>query len=249
MSEIASEPQSEEEYTAIADSVTLPAWMDFPTEEKDVYVLRQDGNAFVLDGRDEPFTSIEEAYDFVEAELNATIDLSEVSKPGELVVTDNHRLLISFTPTDSLRMQRFGYWSFLQLNEKYEENPEDFYTAYYWLQSHPAFYYRHENNLNRWIQDDGLGAMNSSVMSEGGEVHILLEHGANTDEKRVGNNRYADYRLDSWGDTFEQAYVRLAQLVHINFDINGVDRELEGDKPQWLVDAIDRLDDYEEDKA
>ena len=234
-------PQTQAEYRAVADSVELPSWMDHPEADLPVYPIVEGDGVFLAVGYDGSFESIEQAYDFISENLNGTPDLSAVEGDG-LLVTPEGRGLISFTPDDRLRLQRYTYWEFRQLHAQYTADPDDFYTAYHWLASHPAFYYRTEDHLNRWEQEDGLREVTTTVVKDDdGNVRVLLETGMNTNERRIGTERYADYRLAAWGSSMEDAYVNLASAVNEHVTPEGIDRGQDGTRPPWLERVIESL--------
>ena len=241
MSSYVEEPTSEAEYVAVTESVTLPVWMNHPEPVKSVYAITESGGSYFIKGKLDAFASLEVAYDYVKEELHGDCDLSEI-EGGDFFITSSNRLLLSFTDADQLRLQKYGYWCFLELDKKYQENPEDFYLAYHWLDSHPAFYYRYENNLNRWEQGRGLQEVTQNVIKgDDGEIAIVLEHGANSNKDRVGTSRYADFRLDVTASTFEEAYIKLAAAVNANFTSDGIDREIKGETPEWAKAIVSEI--------
>ena len=57
---------------------------------------------------------------------------------------------------------------------------------------------------------------------------------------------YHDYRLDVWADTFEQAFIELAAMVHKFFDHQGVERpDVPHVKPAWALELQEIITDVE----
>lgn len=231
------EPLSEEDYITVTDKVVLPSWMDFPDDEKPIYVIDKTEEGFVTEGQ--VFDSLEKAYDYVDKELDGTPDMTGIPNIKELEFTENNRLLVAFLPSDRLRLIKFTYWEFLQLNEKYQNDPENFVLAYHWLTAHPAFYYRTAKHRNWWVQELGVDEVTPTVyIDKDGKTVVALDHGTKVSEQRIGSDRYLDYRLESRAPTFEEAYIKLAKAVNTHFTIEGEDRGLEGIVPKWLENVI-----------
>jgi hypothetical protein len=246
MPDYINEPQSEEEYEAVTKGIVLPEWMDYPEEEKTIYTLVQDGDTFLITETGERFDDVESAYDYISKDLDGDPDLSAI-KP-RLLFTEKRRLLLSFTSEDHRRLDRYNYWSFLQRNEEYLANQDDWFNAYHWLVNHPAFYHRIKGDLNRWISDDGLAGLSQSIYKrDDGEIVVLLEHGAWGDADKTGQ-AYHDYRIEVSASTIEDAYVALAKRVHENFAEDGIDYGKEGVKPKWYAEVEARLAEYKDGK-
>lgn len=119
----------------------------------------------------------------------------------------------------------------------YEEKPEDFYTAWHWLQEHPIFWYfggRHHEAGLQWERgvDEGLEFRPTLVNPE---TESIDEDKAKNTALRIwvevfpcsmteGRNgiRLHDYECDTGGATYEEAVVRVAKEIYA---IHGHDRE------------------------
>lgn len=244
-------PHSDEYEQTLARGENLPAFMDFP-DSTPVYTIEDDGTNFFIHGLEEKFSTATEAYDHVTFTLKGDVVFKNMERAGKVLggtifSPSDRRMLISHTDDDVLRMAKHDYGSFLNLNDKYQANPSDWFTAFYWLNSHPAFYHR-PTYSNRWIQDDGLdGCRVEPWKDDNGEIFVTIEHGAWGDEHRVGR-RYHDYRLDVYAKTHEEAYVELASKVNMHFNIEGTDRGIKEEPPPYLAEAYKRLDEYEKEK-
>lgn len=131
----------------------------------------------------------------------------------------------------------------------YEDNPDDFYNAYRFLNNHPAFwkFYGHpeaphadrfhekmlisdrgvEHRIEVWVakvnpdtgrteDDPGLNTK-TEVWLETGKIRWPEKHFRGYDIP------FHDHELDCGGDTYEQAIVNMARLVH---DKYGNDRQV-----------------------
>ena len=104
----------------------------------------------------------------------------------------------------------------------------DFYDAFHYLRKHEMFQGRLEecldievvkvNPLNKTIEDDR--SLNT-------ETNVWLECG-----KYSEYMRWHDIELDCGGQTFEEAVIKLANLVKENYGDDYV--WIEDEKPEWL---------------
>lgn len=98
----------------------------------------------------------------------------------------------------------------------------DFYTAWNWLYHHPSFFHLDIGNAPGFMSN--LEVMTAKVDPSTGrveddetrntKVEIWLEAGPYTKEPGFeGEVPNHDYRLDCGGDTYEQAIIKMANLV------------------------------------
>ena len=130
-------------------------------------------------------------------------------------------------------------------NEKlYLENPTDFFAAYHFIDTHPAFWTvqgelpswhwsteGHCQKVSHWVYKD----------EDDGRLRICLETGSHvnkaSDSVKIYQEHYHDYRLDVYADSFEQAFIQLAELLYKFFDNHGIERpDVEHLKPQWVLE-------------
>jgi len=140
-----------------------------------------------------------------------------------------------------LQKHRGEYWE--ETVRAFEQNPGDFYNAYHYLDSHPAFYYFHqlgkltaeERIHERHLEHDGLVTESLHVMvvkvnpeterrEEDEELNtktvIWVEMGKRgwpkhpTDDPHTWDHRWHDIDLDCGGDTYEQAIITAAIYLH-----------------------------------
>ena len=248
MSAYVDEPKTTEEYEQIVDSVDLPGWMDYPEEKKKVYEIVTEGELFKIVETGDFFPTFEEAYDFIDDALGGDQIFPTVSdelKSGKDDTDRRVRGFLSFTFDDRERIDKYSYWVFLQINEQYEKDREDWVTAYRWLKNHPAFYHRYESNMNDWATDDGLDDIYQNVgRDDQGGALVKLEHGTWEGKGRTGQ-RSVDFRLSVTASSFEEAFVLLAKRVRKNFSTDGVDYGKQEDLPVWYEELVARLRDEE----
>lgn len=142
------------------------------------------------------------------------------------------RIIFSYNPEGKQKSLENNYAYFLELNEKYLTNPEDWVNAYQWVQHHPAFYHRNIAFPEYWIMDDGWNNAYIYVdKDEDGKSRVLLEHGEWLPSINKKGETYChtvpshDYRLDVEAETFEEAYVLFAHNVNNIYDIKGMEKE------------------------
>ncbi len=247
--------QAEDAYQTIADQIILPTWMTFPVPTTPVYTVKQTGKTFIIVETKEKFNDITTAYDHVQNNLKGDVVFEDLAKDDANPYTgiyfvppaegaNSSRMLISHTDRDSLALIKYHYYEFLKLDARYHENVEDWVKAYSWLQGHPAFYHRREEFMNDWIMDNGLKGMWVDVERDRkGNSIVSLEHGEWLNEDRTGGPCH-NFKLDSYGSTFEEAYIALAKNVDTHFDVDGNSRNIDVELPDYLKVVYERLDSY-----
>ncbi len=156
------------------------------------------------------------------------------------------------------RAEEWGVWV-----RAYEDNPDDFYNAYQYLNWHPAFWKFYgdpnmshterfhekflvedrgvEHRIETWVakvnpatgraEDDPALNTKTEVWLETGKLRWPAKH------FREYDIPFHDHELDCGGDTYEQAIVAMARLVH---DRYGNDRQVCDEhhiKPRKLEDT------------
>lgn len=103
------------------------------------------------------------------------------------------------------------YWFYILCTYGRRQRVTDFYTAWDFLQGHKIF--NDQFNCGLWTEvvkvDPKINAINFDV-SKNTKVQIWLEHGPY--DKEWGGCTH-DLDLDCGGDTFEDAIIKLAELV------------------------------------
>lgn len=128
---------------------------------------------------------------------------------------------------------RWDYETFLRSVKKYEENPKDIAAVYEFLNHHPMFWRFEERSPSRVAPDvprkplilTGQGwdtiwlGMNSKKTKKGKtKTTVMLEAGGATVNRW---HLYHDYNLDVYEPTLDKAFVKLAALIHKDYDEHG----------------------------
>lgn len=155
-------------------------------------------------------------------------------------------LFIEHKEDSDVFLAKGRYHSFLESTLRYEKNPDDFNTAWHWLDRHPAFWsHRSEDDYYWSTESNGRIWMGVSANREG-KTYIMLEHGAAVRGSRT--HHYHDIRLDVYAYTYEEAIIQLAAKVYQFFEVDGSEREdVEYEKSELelvLEEKVAALDDY-----
>jgi hypothetical protein len=200
----------------------------------------------VIDDKGQPFgdefyPNLTSAYDYVvnskaECVFKGEYALAGIEKDVEHgMIQEGTRLLISFTDDDRISLAKSNYLHFLFKTERYRTNPNDFYTAYSWVRSHPAFWYRNRADSSYWeTGKDGFWLDISKTKS--GDLVYMLEGGAAVEPERTSH--YHDMRLDVYAPSFEEAYIQFAALVDKFFNVDGSKRENVSYEPSELEKTL-----------
>lgn len=96
----------------------------------------------------------------------------------------------------------------------------DFYSAWYFLEEHKIFNDRFSNDL--WFEvvkvNPETNAIDYKDQSKNTKVQIWLEHGPYDNEWGACTH---DLDLDCGGNTFEEAIIKLAELVKNKYGSGG----------------------------
>jgi hypothetical protein len=124
--------------------------------------------------------------------------------------------------------ERSNYVNFLKSALKYLKNPEDFMSSWFFINSHPAFWWRRqaEKFPNSWTVDEGISKMwlypDKNKKSPTG-LTFMLETGGAVEPDRTSH--YHDLRLDIYAPSYEAAIVAMAAKIHKFFYLDGSDRK------------------------
>lgn len=171
------------------------------------------------------------------------------ARPEARVIVVAEGYAISWTDENSLWLLQEAYASWLNFYREWQENKDDFLSAYYFIDQHPAFWTRlkHEKTF-QWHTADGRPDTIIPCRDDTGQVCISLETGGHVEPAYT--EHYHDYRLDVTEPTFEEAIVALAKRVDEIFDETGCERPEapEYPPPAYLVEALEALKRHEERK-
>lgn len=236
----------------------LPAWLEaeLPEVRPEARIALTEIGYIIEDCCKEiagPYTTVEEAFDvFKKHPCSKTLTLSEEclkaheGREGGIFLEEGHPLL-SWTDENSLWLLQEDYRSWLTFYQEWKESPEDFLSAYRFIEQHPAFWTRlkHEKTF-MWHTSDGMPITIIPRRDDKGQVCISLETGGHVEPAYT--DHYHDYRLAVTEPTFEEAIVALAKRVDEIFDEAGCEREgvAEYPPPAYLVEALALLKRYEE---
>lgn len=133
------------------------------------------------------------------------------------------RVLISVV--DKKQLDVFHYFKFLCLAKKWIADKDNWVLAYNFIGRHPVFWHRTRTDKfeHEWVLDDGYHSLWTWVTTKDGKPVVCLEHGSSVPPNH--DHYYHDTRLDVYGDTFEDAYIKLAKKIHQYFTIDGEERE------------------------
>lgn len=95
----------------------------------------------------------------------------------------------------------------------------DFYTAWHFLEEHKMFNGRFNEDL--WIKVVKVDPKTNEIENDerrNTKLQVWLEHGKYEEEYRCCNH---DWDLDCGGDTFEEAVIKLAELVKESYGDDG----------------------------
>lgn len=241
-----------EQLDALSSTVDLPSFYTFdePTSEYAAVVSKTD-YGFIVDVTDEngeviagsPFTSLSEAYDTVNQDLQGNIvfsgDLKAAGVDSSFFITEGNRLLLTVTDSERIRNAKNSYLMFLFQTEEYYKNRNDFFTGFHWVQNHPAFWYVSRKDSHYWNTSYAGFLFELSRDSEG-KISYMLEAGAAVPPERIMH--YHDTRLDVYASSFEEAYVKLAALVDKFFHVDGSEREgVEYERSELEILLVERL--------
>lgn len=249
----------------------LPAWLQelLPPPSTPQLLAVTENNKLELiqpDGSTEVFETLEEAYN-ASREKGPDLNIApEVAKREGAEDTPFlsfpskdkrfHTMVFGYTDQERWDSLKRGYAEFLKIAEAYSANPEDFVTAWNFVDRHPAFWVATDLKEHPfyWEQEGHTNKLRLSVYRNEGRTQIELETGSHVPPKYDAH--YGDWRLEVAGATYEEAIIELAKRVALTHNLDGTDNPLADeifDKPEWVKELEERLDEYgqdeEDDKA
>jgi hypothetical protein len=222
----------------------LPIFLTLPDYSPKVFTLTKEQNygKYVLQGYESIlFTSPSEAYDYACKILGGEVifDSEDLQDAGECLGgmfiekndgSSGSRILFSYNAHGKQKCLENNYAYFLELDKEYRKNPNDWSTAYLWVQHHPAFYHRNINLPDYWVMDDGWNSSYVYVEKNDSKTTVFLEHGEWLPSANKNGEEYChtvpshDYRLDVEAENFEEAYILFAKKVDSLYDIKGEEK-------------------------
>ena len=210
-----------------ASGLHMPPAVKLPTEDH-LTVLAFDGEHFTYDGTQSPETDLNTFVETASRVFNNCIRfdssfdaLPDVETMGDTMLVVGNRLHMGHVDHRFILVGHF--WGWLDEAREYLLNPTDFLSSYCFVTGHPAFWYKHHQDDERW-NTNYSGFWHTAVYSDTrptGVVH-MMEAGATVPGT---SHHYRDTRMDVWADTYEDAIVQLAAKVDKTFDLDGTDNE------------------------
>lgn len=228
----------------------LPSWLEpLVPEVSEPAVISYENETYVVNdpnGNKTLFNNLEEAYDTSKSTNDVVIDES-VPEYNDFFISvpckDNNynRVLFSFSDYDRLGVLENSYSIFLELAEKYHNNPSDFFLSYNFVTSHPAFWTRRdEEKTFDWNGDYSQNVWMSPIKGEDGNIVWMLEAGSHIEPDYTSH--YHDLRLDVYAPTVEDGYIQLAALVSKFFYDDGSAKEnVEYEKSELEITLEERM--------
>lgn len=250
----------------------LPKWLKdlLPEPALPAVIKYSEGKYFVdypEDGeypeskRSEPFDNIVAAYESVNIRVIDPIfdeSLPELEDPDNregMVWTESElgpgfaTMLISSTEDDHLKILKYSYINWRNTAKEYLAHTDDFLMSYYFLDGHPCFWTRKLDNSGNprdpfdWnTSGHAMNLWSSPNFSEKNStgVSFAMEAGAHLAPNYITHGR--DFRMDVYGESYEDAIIKTAALIHKFFDLEGNEREnVDYVKSQLEVDLEDAL--------
>lgn len=245
----------------------LPEWLlnELPEPQEPATIeFKNDKYVAISPAQEEiDFKTVDEAYDHAQKEwkLEVVFDTSLPEHTGEFnnsmiwgkKTKNGVRGLFSSSDEGNFKDLEEDYEEFLKLAEEYNNNPNDFKTVYRFVDTHPAFWNRPNINLPWYWMTEGHCALHNGKLTieplfkEDGSYAWVIETGAHVEPEYT--DRYHDYKLDSYGSTVEEAYIKLAENIAKFYNVDGTaKKDVPHVKPQWILDVEKSMAKYSENK-
>lgn len=161
-------------------------------------------------------------------------------------------MLFSYTDEDRRRSLERAYAASLENQALYAEDPQDFRKAWYFIESHPAFWTCQDVNEHPWhweTQGYCSKLRQHLYFKEGEGSWIGLEGGGHVDKAHDSvtvpyRDHYGDWRVQAAGKTFEEAIIKLAFKVSKAFDSEGNslrEEDFPMEPPEWVKELRESL--------
>lgn len=206
-------------------------------------------------GESETYATLEEFYRASrehEHDLKIEAEVNEAFGEGKhfLSFPNNDRtftLVMGHTDEDRIKHLQYAYDEFLEVAEKYQQDPTDFARAWRFVDLHPAFWVlEDEEHRFHWKTEGHTNRVCVGVYRlETGETLVELETGSHTPDYL---QHYGDWRLELGAFTYEEAFIELARRVHLLQNLDGTDREVDEEifeKPEWVKELEERIKDFD----
>lgn len=228
----------------------LPAWLSplLPEPTQPVVIDYDVATKTIVnkhsDGTTEEFDDIGKAFYAAEEKGMGTQFSSAVHEEFGYFPSppNSSEMLITHSEVSELNRLKYSYLGWITGNLPwYEESPDDFMASYYFLDGHPCFWLKNERGgVYDWeIQGFASRLWHHPSFGKDKKVVHMMEAGAHVEGSY--NQHYHDLRLDVYADSYENAIIETAALVHKFFNTDGTEREgVEYQKSQLELDLEDR---------
>lgn len=253
--------------------LALPRWLEsLLPEEKNPLVLRaqiEDQRPVLIlehpSGSTSSFSTVEELVESKELnEGDLLIDTTALKLFGDGKTyieydpgrKNYHGFLMSYTDARRRKALEQSYRYFLEALSSYEGDSEDFYAAWNFVDSHPAFWTAHELKEHPWHWETAgyCSKIHQYVNRGKNGLTVSLSGGGHVEQETAPgrppySEHYGDWRLDSKGSTFEESMIDFAHRVWLSFDSEGnslSEDDFPHEVPEWIQDLRAVQDDYED---
>lgn len=144
------------------------------------------------------------------------------------------RMLFSYDDGNRLKSLEDDFEEFKEQYKEYEDNPANFRSAFYFIDTHPAFWVKSKNVEKTWYWHTfgHCQKINLQVLmgtpeddSDVSSYSVLLSTGSHTNQgNRQYYEHYYDHELECIGDSYEEAIIELASRVYKKFNVDGSER-------------------------
>jgi hypothetical protein len=171
-----------------------------------------------------------------------------------------HTMILAHSDKIRIKNLKSEYKDFLRNAKKYLKDPDSFFNAYYFIDTHPAFWLNKDLEKFPYFWDTSNHCERIShyvSKDDNNDLVVGLETGCHIKESthepysQNYSNHYHDYRLDVYGKTFEEAFIELARKVNLFYNLDGTEviPEPEHQQPPWVKKVNDSVEKYKKYQA
>lgn len=247
---------------ALIPELTLPVNLKYADGK--YYAHYPEGKDYPTSAISNPFNTFPEVYESVKIESGYAVvfdeslpEMKDLLIDGLITIDSGDgwgRLFISSTEANSLNILENFYSSWITFAEnEYLQHTDDFLCSYYFVDRHPAFWTRDKAYAEKakgkvgwhdhWTTTGHTKRINHSVVfSENSPTRVSfnVETGPHISPEYVMHS--CDLRLEVYGESYEEAIIKLAEKIHKFYNLDGSAREnVEYEKSPLEKLLIERL--------
>jgi hypothetical protein len=246
----------------------LPQWLtNLLPPPKDHVLLSKSADTWIVNDNDiysssiKTFSTLAEAHSYLrnnnlDFEIDENIEGEDslfLSYPSER--SRLYTLVLGSSDKNRLMRLQSDFKDSLDAATAYLADPLNFLSAYYFVDQHPAFWTYDPDHPWFWTTSGYCAKLYQCPYSaDDGSLVFELEAGSHVESTediegapRAFTYHYHDYRLDAVGNSFEEAIVDLASLVHKFFSAEGIEREnVDHEVPDWIETVRNRAKEVDE---